>query len=643
MPKGGQFEGELFRGRRQPYAELFLRQVEAAERGDAPWTDFVSTGPTQSGKTTTCCLIPMMYALFELKENVIFGIPTMKLASSKWQKDIKPIIAASRYRDLMPARGPGSQGGSEVSTVFFGNGTALRFMTTGGGREERSSDTARWLIVTEADSFSEVDAVGGEGRKIDQLIARTHSFGHRRRVFAECTVTNDSAFVWDTYKKKSSESQVVCQCEACGEWIRPERTHFMGWQEAGSQIEAGRLARWMCEKCGILFDEFTRQRMVSGSRLIHRGQTIGTDGEVSGPVPETRTLGFRWNAFDNRLSWTTAFIAENEWAASKSKTPDVSDIAQRQHVWTLPLESDCVDLYELDAETIQSRCVPQWTKGLVPSDSEFVTMGIDIGKNDLHWTLMTTRPNGCVHVADYGQEPVPNKGMELARALRYAIENLNRAVAMGWPVDGQSQRVLPEQIFVDSGWGDYADLVYEACRDLGVRYRAIKGFGFGQGRGFGDTSYTAPNKTTNMVRLVGGGWHLVDLEEKSFQLVHIDSNFWKSRLHSSIASTSGEPGSFTIFKDSGKDREAFNQHLLSEKPVLQQKLVEGKGWDTREVWVRVSRRNHWLDSTCYAMAAADFVRLVRAARSPQVQPVRSESSREFTTPDGRAFFVGARE
>lgn len=640
MPKGGPCESEHFRCRTQPFAGLFLEQVELAESGDATWTDFISTGPTQSGKTTTCCLIPMMYALFELQENVIFGIPTMKLASNKWKRDIEPIIGASRYRDLLPSRGPGSQGGSGVATVFFKNGTTLRFMTAGGGREERSSETARWLIVTEADSFSETDEAGGEGRKIDQLIARTHSFGHRRRVFAECTVTEEKAFIWDTYTKKSSSSVIVSQCRSCGEWIRPERQHLLGWQEATTQIEAGRLARWMCEKCGVLFDEATRQEMVAAQRLIHRGQVIGDDGAVSGPVPETRTFGFRWNGFDNKLSWTTDFIAEQEHSASKSKERDLADIAMRQQTWTLPLESEGTDLIELDGDKIQQRVSRLWTKGLIPADTEIVTIGSDIGKKRIHWTLLAHRPNGCVHVADYGTEQVPHDTMEIQRAIRFAMLRISERVGQGWPVEGRPGRVLPEQIFVDSGWGDYADLVYEICRSFGVRYRAIKGFGFGQGKGFADTSYTAPNKTSSLVKLVGSGWHLVELEEKSFELVHIDANIFKTRLQTSITEKD-RPDSFTLFDGDNSFHDEYKRHLCSETPRTKSKFVDGV-WKVQEVWVRVGKQNHYLDSTCYGLAAAEFVRLVRAARAANGQAVHSAESQGFTKPDGTPFFVGAR-
>lgn len=642
MPPGGEYGGEKFRCRRQPFTDRFLEQVELAEQGLAPWTDFVWTGSTQSSKTTLG-LIVLMYVLFELKEQIIFGIPTMVLAKKKWKKDIRPMIAASRYARFLPTRGPSSQGGSTIDELYFKHGPSLTFMSAAGGREQRSSDTARWLLVTEADSFSEMDEAGGEGRKIDQLFARTHSFGDRRRAFAECTVTTDDAFIWDTYQKKSSRSELVCQCEACLQWVRVERQHLVGWQDGKTQLDAGRLARWECPspECGRLFDDVERKRMIAGCKVRHVGQTILADGTITGPVPETRTLGFRWNAFDNVMSWKTSFIAENEYAASRAKDAAASAVAIGQFWWAKPRDADAVDLIDLDPDKIQNRVVSRWTKGLIPSDTELVTMGEDIGKRNLHWTLLAHRPEGRIHVVDYGAEPVPFDTMEVGHALRFAMLRLAERVKQGWPIEGREQRGLPEQIFVDSGWGDYADLVYHVCRELGIRYRAIKGFGFGQGKGFGNTTYTSPNKTTTMVKLVGNGWHLVDLEEKDFELIHIDANFQKTRLQTSIVSEADSPGSFTLFDGTITDHEEYKQHLCSEKSRIKQHFTDG-AWKVQEVWERVGRQNHYLDSTCYALTAADFVRLVRAARVAPVQASQTPTSSGLTTPDGRPFFIGAR-
>lgn len=593
-----------------------------------------------SGKTTLG-LIVLMYVVFELKEQIIFGIPTMVLAKKKWKKDIRPMIAASQYGRYLPTRGPSSQGGSTIDELYFKHGPSLTFMSAAGGREQRSSDTARWILVTEADSFSELDEAGGEGRKIDQLFARTHAFGDRRRALAECTVTTDDAFVWDTYDKKSSRSELVCQCEACLQWVRLERQHLSGWQDGKSQLDAGRLARWECPnpECGHLFDDVERKHMVAGSKLRHVGQVILPDGTITGPVPETRTLGFRWNAFDNILAWKSAFIAENEYAAAKSKTPEQSGVAIGQFWWAQPREADAVDLLSLDPQKIQDRVI-SFTKDLIPADAELVVLGGDMGKRNLHWVLIAIRPGNRIHVCSYGMVPVPYEQMQLNLALQSAMMSLRERVNRGWPVEGRAvdDVMVPGQVFMDSGWGDYADLVYGMCAEFGVRWKAIKGYGFGQGAGFSSTSYHAPSGTGATVKLIGSGWHLVELDSQGFQLIHIDANYWKSRLQTAIVSDADSPGSVTLFDGTTNEHNEYTQHLCSERARIKSKWIAGH-LDQREVWERVHKKNHYLDATCYGLAAADFLRFLRDLPKEGTPAASNDRTPVIVRPDGRPFVV----
>ena len=72
----GPFEGLKYKAHRQPYSGLWLDEVEKGI-----YRRVVSLGPTQSGKTFTCFIIPIMYHLFEVKETVIVGVPNMIIAA----------------------------------------------------------------------------------------------------------------------------------------------------------------------------------------------------------------------------------------------------------------------------------------------------------------------------------------------------------------------------------------------------------------------------------------------------------------------------------------------------------------------------------------------------------------------------------
>ena len=633
MPPGGPNAAERFRSRKQPFAALFLNQIDAAERGEVPWTDFMWTGCTQSGKTTLA-LIVMMYFLFELEENVIFGIPTIKLSGKKFTRDIKPIIMSSRYAVLMPSRGPGSQGGTSVAAIYFRNGTSLTFMASGGGREERSGDTTRCLIVTEADSFSEQDEQGGEGRKIDQLIARTHSHGHRRRVFTECTTTTEDAYIWDTYTHKSSESKIVSQCPACSVWVRPEREHLIGWQEATSQIEAGRLAKWVCPSCGILLGEEQRQEMVSGSKLIHKGQTIAADGTIAGPVPDTRTLGFRWNAWDNRLAWTTAFIAETEHDASKAEDSESAGITMDQFHWAKPRKSSETNAIKLDSATVRKKKVAKLTRGLVPADTSQMVLASDIGKKLCYWTLLARRASGGLHVVDYGCEITPDQTLPPEKSIPLMLSNLRDKAEDGWPIQGEPGMFVPDLVGVDSGYEQ--DVVFACVREFGSRYRSVRGQGFAQGQRGEDTSYHEPKKTNTNLRAVGEGFYVEWLPEKRVEQNYLSADHFKTKLHEAVIIPHDQPGAFTLFDASEADHQSFSNHLTAEQMKEVTEFRDGQ-WIIRKVWRKVKSVNHWLDSTSYSVMLLSLLDLLNnVTSSPQV--VVSE---RFFDSDGRPLLVAA--
>jgi hypothetical protein len=145
----GPFAGRRFRCARQPFAGLWFDEVDSGR-----WSRHVATGPSQSGKTLSCFVIPLLYHLFELGETVICGLPDMDMAADKWREDLLPVIERSRYRELLPRVGGGSRGG-KVQTLQFLNGATLKFMSGGGSDKSRAGFTSRVVVITETDGMDE--------------------------------------------------------------------------------------------------------------------------------------------------------------------------------------------------------------------------------------------------------------------------------------------------------------------------------------------------------------------------------------------------------------------------------------------------------------------------------------------------------
>ncbi len=83
----GVYQGALYRVDRQPVMRHYFAAMESGQ-----YTRVFATGPTQSGKTLTCSIIPVLYHLFEFGETTVFAVPSIDMAADKWHEDILPVI-----------------------------------------------------------------------------------------------------------------------------------------------------------------------------------------------------------------------------------------------------------------------------------------------------------------------------------------------------------------------------------------------------------------------------------------------------------------------------------------------------------------------------------------------------------------------
>ena len=394
----GQYKGLRFKAARQPYSSLWLREIDSGR-----WNIFASTGPTQSGKTLLCCILPVMYHLFEIEEPVIFGLPQMEMAADKWHEDILPAIEASQYRDFLPSGGAASRGGGvgRDGAIRFKNGTTLKFMSGGGSDKKRAAFTARVVVITEADGLDEMGGTSREATKIKQIEARTMSYwrGNNHRIYKECTVSIETGEIWQSWSN-GSKSRIYIRCPHCKAYVSPEREHFSGWQDADSGEAAGRAAFFFCAECGEAWTDDDRTEANQDAVLVHRVQQVSKEGEIAGPHPDTATLGFRWSAVNN-LFVSTANIGSSEWAASRSAHEEAEERKMRQFIWAIPIESQTADLAEIAASDITYR-VAKHPRGVVPDGTQIVSVGLDIGQYLCHWVGLAWSPDGSPHAFDYG-------------------------------------------------------------------------------------------------------------------------------------------------------------------------------------------------------------------------------------------------
>ncbi len=597
----GPFEGRRFKGERMPAAGLWFDQIDSQN-----WVRHVLTAPSQSGKSLCGFVIPTLYHLFEVGETVIMGLPDMDMAADKWRQDLLPVIERTRYRDLLPRKGGGSRGG-KVRAIQFRNGRTLRFMSGGGSDKSRAAFTSRVLVITETDGMDEAGSGSREADKITQLEARTRAFGNRKRVYMECTLSVERGRTWQEIKA-GSDSKIVLHCPHCHGWVSPEREHLIGWKEATSLLAARDAAAFHCPGCGARWSETDRLVANADGRLLHKGQNIDADGAVSGANPPTDTLGFRWSAVHNLLV-KSEDVAADEWKASRSTDEENAEKELRQFVWALPWEPPGLDSSSIDATALMQRQNPL-AKGVLPLDTEQLTLGIDCGKWLCHWVLVAWRGGAAGHIADYGVIEVASGQLGVEKALLAALNDFSSTIAAGWPMGGE--RRVPDQVWIDAGY--QIESVKAFCRGMLIggkeRFRPVLGRGATQQYG---GLYHRPPRTGSMVRYIGEGYHIVKLARERIHLVEIDVDHWKSWLHARLSCPPGSAGAASLYQAKPTEHLSLTKHLTAERRISE--YVAGTGDVVR--WERVRAANHYLDACNYAAAAAHFcgARLIEEGRA----------------------------
>jgi phage terminase large subunit GpA-like protein len=585
----GPFAGRRFRCARQPYTGLWFDEIDSGR-----WSRCVATGPTQSGKTLSCFVIPLLYHLFELQQTVILGLPDMDMAADKWREDLLPVIERSRYRDLLPSAGGGSRGG-RVESLQFTNGAKLKFMSGGGSDKSRAGFASRVVVITETDGMDKPGGTSRESDKVTQLEARTRAYGSRKRIYMECTVSTEGGRTWQEYTK-GTKSRIVLPCPCCSAWVSPEREHLTGWQGAESQAAARSAGAFACPSCGEIWSNDQRISANAGARLLHEGQIIDAAGVIAGDPPATDTLGFRWSAVNN-LFLTAGDLAADEWKASHAADEENAEREARQFVWCLPVLPSKLSQTHLNEHELTARMI-DLPRGIVPSNTACVTVGVDLGKFLCHWIAVAWAPNPTIgHVVDYGRIEVPSDSMAVEQALMIALRQLKEMFIEGWPVGEANapRRTEPLLVFIDSGY--MAPVVYAFCRESGERFRPAIGRGASQQ--YRNERYNRPVQGGATVKWIGEGAHANWLPAEQLLLVETDADYWKTWVHQRLTTPLDKAGAMTLFKAQAVEHLSLAKHLTAETKT--EEFIAGKGVITK--WERIRRQNHWFDALYNACAA----------------------------------------
>lgn len=617
-----------FRVAAQPFSGVVFDELDSGH-----WYEAYITGPSQSAKTTVAHLIPAAHVICEHRENVVLGIPLDEMVDDKIRGNLLKMIASSpRLKKFLPE---GWKGGRVKEKVTFSHGVEAKPMTRGSGDTGKAGYPARWVLVTEAADWSQTAATSPESDRLRQLKARQLSFPRsKRRLIVEGTTTNGEELPWrargsdDEETLVSSRSLLVSPCPHCGAWISPEREHLHGWRDAKTEDQAAEQAYYVCPQCLHAITEEERRASVRHVKALHHGQTIDAQGDVQGPLPPTHTLWLRWTPWHNFLL-SLGDVAVKEWQAAQiAEGTEERENAEKelcQFVFCQPFKSTLVEQEELDERKIRGR-VDQWSRNVVPFDTQKLVMGVDVGKWRMHWTVLALREWGQVHVVAYGTWDVcHSENDDITTRILAAVAEINEQIVLpGFVREGTGEMWVPDLVVPDGRFE--SDAVAAALRAIGQgrwKSRWKMAFGVGRSTDHHKSGFHPKTKPTQQHPWLGVQWYAGPNVDRRVVEVSFNADYWKLWVHDRLRAKPGAKGALTLFKaDNPNEHGKYTAHLVSEQLK--------RSWDPKkgnvEDWTKKGQ-NHWLDATAMAALAGDMLgwRLRNIAGPIVEEPTENEA------------------
>jgi phage terminase large subunit GpA-like protein len=620
----GPHEGEYFSCTTNPFTGIWFDLVDSGK-----WRRHAATGPNQSSKTLCCSVTPTLYHLFEMKENVIYGIPDLNMVSDKWEIDLLPVIKKSRYAHLLPKKGSGSRGGSKILSIHFTHGPILRFMVAGGRDKSLAGFTARVLVVTETDAFDVRSEKTREGDKFSQLTRRLRAYGRRGVMYLENTVSVEKGRTWQEFIN-GTKTELYKPCPHCDQWVKPDREHLQGWQEAATDFEASE-SLLHCPSCGEAWTEEERYDACSKSVPLARGQSVDAEGNVVGEPPRTDTLSLKWDATDNFII-PIGDAAVQEWNAlngAEKKDPEVAEIELRQSVWAIPPESEVIEEESMTQYSLMKRYTDEVQRRQVPYWADHITVGVDVGKHLLHYVTPAWGQGAKSIVTEYGAietniEVIESHTEVKHRAVDIAVYEglirLHEILKPGYE-DENKDVMYPTLVFIDCNYARAAvmrfvdkmweeQVKWQTKQDSSVDemlrcnsrvYWPISGFGETTDS---RSAYYAPRSTGPAVKRIGDHSYIGKIEVGGAQkdVLYIDVDHWKLWVRNRLTCEKTEPDSmvFHFTNDRKYGHQRLAKHIMAEVPTVI--FVKGKG-NVRK-WDKKHPNNHLGDALGYAANAA---------------------------------------
>ena len=281
-----------------------------------------------------------------------------------------------------------------------------------------------------------------------------------------------------------------------------------------------------------------------------------------------------------------------------------------------PLPEDEGDTDMLTAEQVADK-TNGYAKGEVPLGCNHLTMFIDVQGKALFHTIVAWEDDFTGYVIDYGTYPdqrrayftlrdvqktlgraAPGSGLEgsiYAGLDKFTSDYLSRQ----WRRDDGAQMRI-ERCLIDANWGQSTDVVYQFCRQSSHSAIVMPS----HGRYVGASSVPFSEYKRKRGDRVGHHWRIPNVAgRRQVRHVLIDTNYWKSFIHTRLAVAIGDKGCMSLFGRKAGEHQLLAEHITAEYRVR----TEARGRVVDEWKLRAgSPDNHWLDCLVGCAVAASI-------------------------------------
>lgn len=326
--------------------------------------------------------------------------------------------------------------------------------------------------------------------------------------------------------------------------------------------------------------------------------------------------------------------AKVTWRERYDRATEISAVQHAMNLWLRdqeaffaeyqnePIDIDADDSGDvLEADEIARRC-NHLARGDVPSDANLLTCYVDCQDALLYYAVIAWADDFTGAVIEYGTWPeqaaryftlrsakqtLPRKWPKLSKEgrLRKALDALLNGtdaapglMARSWKRTGDNAELQVKIGIVDGNYlGD--DVVYPAIEASPHRSRLIPA----HGRGITSRQKPFSEYKKRQGERAGLHWRIPKKTgRKALRHLLIDTNFWKSFVHSRLATDPHERGSLQLFKGSSKLHAMIADHLTAEK----KHRIEGRGRVVDEWTPKPGADNHLFDCIVGAAVGASI-------------------------------------